>query len=237
MAELLDFTKPHVLRNEAEYTAAVMEIDQLLDLDPPPHSEAYERLEFLSVLVHAYEEAHFPLEQLTTPQDIVAFTLEQKGLLQTDLAQWLGGESPMLSNSRFSHKGLMHPYHQLSLTAFRLPLPGFRDVFGGTESLRVWLKHHDPSCSRRNFPPTTRCRLTRLSCISWDNEWRLGGINRKARGGLLQPVIERFEELSHGLQGIIIEQGSHPLPQPTLAPQFGPHRLAQRAAQLLDLIH
>lgn len=97
MAELLDFTKPHVLRNEAEYMAAVAEIDGLLDLDPPPHSEAYERLEFFSVLVHAYEEAHFPLEQLTTPQDVVTFMLEQKGLSQTDLAQWLGGERPMLA--------------------------------------------------------------------------------------------------------------------------------------------
>jgi hypothetical protein len=29
----------------------------------------------------------------------------------------------------------MQRYHQLSLTAFRLPLPGFRDVFLGTESL------------------------------------------------------------------------------------------------------
>src|SRR6266581_276711 len=91
MAELLDFTKPHILRNETEYTAAVAEIDQLLDLDPPPHSEANERLEFLSVLVQAYEEAHFPLEQLTAPQDVVAFMLEQKGLSHADLAQWLGG--------------------------------------------------------------------------------------------------------------------------------------------------
>ena len=73
------------------------EIDQLLDLDPPPLSEAYERLEFLSVLVHAYEEAHFPLKQLTTPQDVVTFMLEQKGLSHTDLAQWMGGESPMLA--------------------------------------------------------------------------------------------------------------------------------------------
>ncbi len=100
MAELLDFTKPHVLRNEAEYTAAVAEIDQLLDTDPPPHSEAYERLEFLSVLVQAYEEAHFPLvplEQLTTPQDVVAFMLEQKGLSHADLAQWLGGENRRLA--------------------------------------------------------------------------------------------------------------------------------------------
>jgi HTH-type transcriptional regulator/antitoxin HigA len=97
MAELLDFTKPHVLRNEAEYTAAVAEIDRLLDTDPPPHSEAYERLEFLSVLVQAYEDAHFPLEQLTTPQDVVAFMLEQKGLSRDDLAQWLGGEGPVLA--------------------------------------------------------------------------------------------------------------------------------------------
>jgi HTH-type transcriptional regulator/antitoxin HigA len=49
------------------------------------------------VLVHAYEEAHFPLEQLTTPQDVVTFMLEQKGLSQTDLAQWLGVKSPMLA--------------------------------------------------------------------------------------------------------------------------------------------
>jgi HTH-type transcriptional regulator / antitoxin HigA len=95
MAELLDFTKPHVLRNEAEYMAAVAEIDQLLDRDLPPHSEAYERLEFLSVLVHAYGEAHFPLEQPTSPQDVVIFMLEQKGLSHTDLAQWLGGARPM----------------------------------------------------------------------------------------------------------------------------------------------
>ncbi len=97
MAELLDFTKPHVLRNEAEYTAAVAEIEQLLDTDPPPHAEAYERLEFLSVLVQAYEDTHFPLEQLTTPHDVVAFMLEQKGLSHDDLAQWLGGESSMLA--------------------------------------------------------------------------------------------------------------------------------------------
>jgi HTH-type transcriptional regulator / antitoxin HigA len=86
-----------VLRNEAEYSAAVEEIEQLLDADPPPHSEAYERLEFLSVLVQAYEDGHFPIEQLTSPQDVVAFMLEQKGLSHDDLAQWLGGESHMLA--------------------------------------------------------------------------------------------------------------------------------------------
>lgn len=93
MAKPLDFTKPHVLRDEAEYNAAVEEIDRLLDADPEPASEAYERLEFLSVLVQAYEDAHSPLDTLPTPQDVVAFMLEQKGLTRSDLAKWLGGKS------------------------------------------------------------------------------------------------------------------------------------------------
>ena len=42
MADILDFTKPHVLRNEEEYDMAVAEIDTLLDTDPQPGSEAKE---------------------------------------------------------------------------------------------------------------------------------------------------------------------------------------------------
>ncbi|ETX03948.1 MAG: hypothetical protein ETSY2_31615 [Candidatus Entotheonella gemina] len=93
MAKQLDFTKPHVLRNKAEYQAAAAEIDQLLDEDPEPASEAYERLEFLSVLVQAYEDTHCPLDALPTPQAIVDFILEQRGLSRADLAKWFGGKS------------------------------------------------------------------------------------------------------------------------------------------------
>ena len=90
MADILDFTKPHVLRNEEEYDIAVAEIDTLLDTDPQPGSEAYERLEFLSVLVLAYEDTHFPTYEQSTPQEVVDFMLEQKGLCRADLAKWLG---------------------------------------------------------------------------------------------------------------------------------------------------
>ena len=93
MSELLDFTKPHVLRDETEYSAAIAEIDCLLDADPQPGSEEYERLEFLSVLVGAYEDTHYPIEELTMPQDVVEFMLEQKGLTRSDLAKWIGGKS------------------------------------------------------------------------------------------------------------------------------------------------
>ena len=93
MAEVLDFTQPHLLRNEEEYDIAVAEIDALLDADPPPRSEAYERLEFLSLLVQAYEDAHVPTYEQSTPQEVVDFMLEQKGLSRADLAKWLGGRS------------------------------------------------------------------------------------------------------------------------------------------------
>ena len=93
MAEVLDFTKPHLLRNEEEYDIAVAEIDALLDAEPQPGSEEYERLEFLSVLVEAYEDAHLPAYAEATPQEVVDFMLEQKGFSRDDLAQWLGSRS------------------------------------------------------------------------------------------------------------------------------------------------
>ncbi|MDE2887674.1 MAG: helix-turn-helix domain-containing protein [Gemmatimonadota bacterium] len=93
MTSLLDFSKPHVLRNETEYDAAVREIDGLLDADPEPGSDEYERLEFLSVLVQAFEDVRFPIDETMEPSEIVEFMLEQKGLSRTDLAEWLGGRS------------------------------------------------------------------------------------------------------------------------------------------------
>ena len=93
MAGVLDFTKPHVLRNEEEYDIAVVEIDDLLDADPQPGSEEYDRLEFLSVLVQAYEDIHLPAYEQPTPQEMVDFMLEQRGLSRADLAKWLGGRS------------------------------------------------------------------------------------------------------------------------------------------------
>lgn len=87
MTRLLDFTQPHVLRDESEYNKAVEEVDGLLDADPPEGSVDYERLEFLSVLVEEYEERHFPMGEDVTPREAVDFMLEQKGLDRSDLAE------------------------------------------------------------------------------------------------------------------------------------------------------
>jgi HTH-type transcriptional regulator / antitoxin HigA len=88
----LDFSRPRVLKTKRDYSAAVTEIDDLLDSDPKPGTEDYDRLEFLSVLVEAYDDEHYPIED-ASPQDLVDFMLEQKGLTRTDLADEMGGRS------------------------------------------------------------------------------------------------------------------------------------------------
>jgi HTH-type transcriptional regulator/antitoxin HigA len=89
---VLDFTKPHVLRDEKEYEAAIEEIENLLDIDPQPGSADYEALDFLSVLVKAYEDRHHPIGP-STPQEIVSFMLSQKGMDRSDLYGIMGGKS------------------------------------------------------------------------------------------------------------------------------------------------
>jgi HTH-type transcriptional regulator/antitoxin HigA len=89
---ILDFSKPHVLRSEAEYDAAIAEIERLLDEDVEAGSEGYDRLEFLSVLVEHYEEERYPMGSVT-PQQAVTFMLEQKGMSRSDLVGVMGGKS------------------------------------------------------------------------------------------------------------------------------------------------
>ncbi len=92
MTTVLDFSKPHVLKSDAEYEAAIAEIERLVDADVEAGSEGYDRLEFLSVLVEHYEDERYPMGAVT-PQQAVRFMLEQKGLDRSDLDEVMGGKS------------------------------------------------------------------------------------------------------------------------------------------------
>ena len=65
----------------------------------------------------------------------------------------------------------------------------------------------------------------------------LGRIRRNDGVGFLETIQERFEELVHGRQGLVIKKRAHPLPQQAFTPQLRPYRLEQRTTQLLGLIH
>ena len=94
MKTVLDLSTPRVPRTPEEFDAVVAEIDRLLDLNPEPYSAEDDRLELLSLLVEDYEARHHPIDDSDlTPQDIVDFMLDQRGMTRADLAPIMGGRS------------------------------------------------------------------------------------------------------------------------------------------------
>jgi HTH-type transcriptional regulator / antitoxin HigA len=92
MSKTLDSRKPHLLRDRYEYEAAIAEVEELLSADPERGSADFDRLHFLSVLIEEYEEEAFPLDQ-PSPQAVVDFMLEQRGMVRSDLYGVMGGKS------------------------------------------------------------------------------------------------------------------------------------------------
>jgi len=84
-------TRP--IRTEDEYDHAQQIIRQLLRESPPEGSLGYDVLEVLAILVEDYEEKNVPELPDATPQEIVQFMSEQRGITQGDLAEILGGRS------------------------------------------------------------------------------------------------------------------------------------------------
>ena len=88
----LDFSRPHLLRNAREFRAAVRELDALLDA--PRLRADDDRLAFLSVLIQEYEDRTSPLDEAAgTPQEVVDFMLEQRGMRRRDLTVLMGGKA------------------------------------------------------------------------------------------------------------------------------------------------
>jgi HTH-type transcriptional regulator/antitoxin HigA len=81
------------IRNSKEFEATVAELDYLVDLDPKEGTPAYDRMELLGILIAAYEDAHLPPLKQATPQELMQFMAEQKGLGSPELAELLGGRS------------------------------------------------------------------------------------------------------------------------------------------------
>jgi HTH-type transcriptional regulator / antitoxin HigA len=78
------------VRTEADYEAALAEIDRLMDA--APGTPEGDRLDILTTLVEAYEERHHPIE---APDPIAAleYYMEQRGVTRADLVPLLGSRS------------------------------------------------------------------------------------------------------------------------------------------------
>lgn len=89
----LDRSRPHVLRNEEEYEAALAEVDAVLMREPELGTREADWLELLVVLIESYEREHYPIGGTSTPQSILDFMLDQRGMSRGDLSEIMGGRS------------------------------------------------------------------------------------------------------------------------------------------------
>lgn len=93
MATTLEYSAVRLLRTKAEYDVAVAEMAALMDQEPAPGTPAHDRVEVLTLLIGAYDDAHYPMGDASTPQDVVDFLLEQNGMTRAQLAPLFGGRS------------------------------------------------------------------------------------------------------------------------------------------------
>ena len=100
--------KAKVIKNEADYEAALAYVATLMDAAPGSAEE--EELELFSLLVEQYEQEHYPIAP-PDPIDAILFRMEQEGLTRKDLAVYMG------SASRVSE--VLNRKRPLSLTMMR----------------------------------------------------------------------------------------------------------------------
>jgi len=78
------------IKTEADYEAALAEIEKLFEAEPGTLEG--DRLEILTTLVEAYEEAHYPIP-FPDPIEAIHYYMESRGLGRRDLEPYLGSRA------------------------------------------------------------------------------------------------------------------------------------------------
>ncbi len=84
--------KINVIKNEWQYKTYREEIERLAILDPKSGTTDGDTLELLSVLVEQYEKERYNISP-PSPVDAIIFRMEEQGLRQKDLVQFIGSKS------------------------------------------------------------------------------------------------------------------------------------------------
>jgi HTH-type transcriptional regulator/antitoxin HigA len=75
------------IRNEREYDGAVKRLNELVDeIGTDERHPLYGLLDALGTLIHAYEEQHHPMPQVSGA-DMLRFFMEERSLTQSDLPE------------------------------------------------------------------------------------------------------------------------------------------------------
>lgn len=77
------------LRSEADYDAALAEIERYFEEEPKPGTQAADRFDLLALVIEDYESKRWPIEP-PDPVDAIRYRMEIGGLTQADLGRLLG---------------------------------------------------------------------------------------------------------------------------------------------------
>lgn len=82
----------HPVRTEADYDAAVAEIERLWGAEPG--TDDGDKLDILATLVEKYENEHWPIDTARVdPIDVLNYLIQEGGHTQAELAELLGSRS------------------------------------------------------------------------------------------------------------------------------------------------
>ena len=77
------------IHSEAEYDAALAEIEQYFDEAPKLGTAEADRFDLLALVIEDYEKRHWPIEP-PNPVDAIRYRMETGGYTQADLGRLLG---------------------------------------------------------------------------------------------------------------------------------------------------
>lgn len=77
------------IHSEAEYDAALAEIEQYFEKPPKLGTAEADRFDLLALVIEDYEKKHWPIEP-PNPVDAICYRMETGGYTQADLGRLLG---------------------------------------------------------------------------------------------------------------------------------------------------
>ena len=90
------------LRSEADYDAALVEIERYFEKEPKRGTPAADHFDLLALVIEDYERKNWPIDP-PDPVAAIRYRMETGGLTQTDLGRLLGSRqraSDILSHKR-----------------------------------------------------------------------------------------------------------------------------------------
>jgi HTH-type transcriptional regulator/antitoxin HigA len=101
----------HPIRTDADYRAALDEIDKLWDSQPGSPED--DRLEILTTLVEVYEAKHYPILP-PDPIEALHYYMESRGLTRRELQEYIGSRgrlSEILNRRRMLSIDMIRQLH------------------------------------------------------------------------------------------------------------------------------